>query len=138
MGKPRDAADARMMLMALRGRDHHVLTAVSVLDSASGIQRTIVNDTVVTMRLYTNDEIEVYIATGDPFDKAGGYAIQHPLFRPVEAIDGCFAGVMGLPLGDLRTLLAGFGVVVTAALSPICRAHGAACCCQAANLARVG
>lgn len=131
MGKPLDAAEAHAMLVALRGRDHHVVTAVSVLDSRTGIQRNVVNDTLVTMRLYTNHEIDDYIATGDPFDKAGGYAIQHPTFQPVTAIDGCFAGVMGLPLADLRTLLAEFGVLITASLPPICRAQGAFVCCQA-------
>ncbi len=138
MGKPLDAADARAMLTALRGRDHHVVSAVSVLESESGIQRTLVNDTTVTMRLYTNDEMDAYIATGDPFDKAGAYAIQHPAFRPVAGIEGCYAGVMGLPLGDLRTLLAGFGVIITTSLPPICLALGAEGCCQAVNSARMG
>ncbi len=124
MGKPRDAADARSMLSALRGRDHHVMSAVSVLDNRTGMQRSVVNDTRVTMRSYTNDEIDAYIATGDPFDKAGGYAIQHAGFHPVTALDGCFAGVMGLPLADLSTLLAGFGVVLTTALPPISRDAG--------------
>lgn len=130
MGKPLDAADAHSMLTALRGRDHHVVTAISLLDSGTGIQRTLVNDTLVTMRVYTNDEIDAYIATGDPFDKAGAYAIQHPIFRPVASISGCYAGVMGMPLGDLRTLLAEFGVILTAALPPVCAAQGAARCCQ--------
>lgn len=131
MCKPLDAAEARAMLVALRGRDHHVVTAISVFDNFTGIQRTVVNDTLVTMRPYTNDEIDGYIATGDPFDKAGGYAIQHPTFRPVAAINGCFASVMGLPLADLRGLLAEFGVSVATALPPICRTQGAIACCQA-------
>ncbi len=138
MGKPVSAAEARTMLTALRGRDHHVVSAVSVLESGSSLQHTLVHDTVVTMRLYTNDEIDDYIATGDPFDKAGAYAIQHPVFRPVASIEGCFACVMGLPLADLRTLLAMFGVEIAVALPPICIALGAATCCQTVNLAQMG
>jgi len=58
------------------------------------------------MRSYSDEEIEAYVQTGDPLDKAGAYAIQHPSFQPVEHIDGCFASVMGLPLCHLeRSLL---------------------------------
>src|SRR5437867_8943836 len=59
----------------------------------------------VWMRDYGDDEIEDYITTGDPFDKAGSYAIQHPTFRPVERISGCFLNVVGLPLPLVRRLL---------------------------------
>ena len=57
------------------------------------------------MRMYSDAEIEAYIATGDPFDKAGAYAIQHPEFRPVVRIDNCYASVMGLPLCHLARAL---------------------------------
>ncbi len=133
LGKPTDAADARQMLAALRGRDHQVVSAVSVLDTATGIQRERVNSTQVTMRLYTNAEIDAYIATGDPFDKAGAYAIQHPEFRPVGELSGCIAGVMGLPLADLRDLLHEFGVAVAAPLPPICQSQTHFVCCQVAG-----
>lgn len=131
LGKPTDAADARAMLAALRGRDHHVITAVCLLDTASGRLLTRSNDSLVAMRLYTNDEIAAYIDTGDPFDKAGGYAIQHAQFRPVEGMRGCIAGVMGLPLGDVRELLAEFGLEIDAPLPPVCQAHTEFICCQA-------
>ena len=130
LGKPTDAAEARAMLAALRGRDHQVISAVSLLDTASGRQIGRVNDTLVTMRLYSNEEIAAYIETGDPFDKAGAYAIQHPVFRPVSAVAGCIAGVMGLPLADLRDLLAEFGVEIAVPLAPICRGHTHFPCCQ--------
>ncbi len=138
LGKPLDAADAHAMLTALRGRDHHVVTAISLLHNGSGEQRTLVNDTLVSMRLYTNQEIDGYIATGDPFDKAGGYAIQHATFRPVVAMNGCFASVMGLPLGDLQTLLAAFGLIFNASLPLICAEAGAERCCQSSNMAQMG
>jgi septum formation protein len=119
------------MLASLRGRTHHVISAISLLETGEGHQQSRINDTLVTMRVYTNDEIQAYIDTGDPFDKAGGYAIQHPDFAPVEALAGCSAGVIGLPLADLRDLLAEFGVPVPAPLPPICQAQAPFACCQA-------
>jgi septum formation protein len=66
LGKPGDATDATAMLELLRDQEHHVISAVSVLDTASGRQETRVNDTVVTMRAYRDDEIAAYVASGDP------------------------------------------------------------------------
>jgi len=65
--------------------------------------------TAVTMRDYSDAEIDDYIATGDPFDKAGSYAIQHPIFQPVARIDGCYSNVVGLPVCTLKNLLADIG-----------------------------
>ena len=104
LGKPATPAEARAMLVALRGRDHNVHTAVCLVDS-DGREESSVHTAVVTMRDYSDAEVEAYIATGDPFDKAGGYAIQHPAFRPVAALSGCYLGVMGLSLCDLIPLL---------------------------------
>jgi septum formation protein len=105
LGKPLDADDARAMLRRLRGRVHQVCTAITLhpLDAAP---RTRITRTDVTMRDYSDAEIDAYIATGDPFDKAGSYAIQHAIFRPVARIDGCYTNVVGLPLCTLKTLLA--------------------------------
>jgi predicted house-cleaning NTP pyrophosphatase (Maf/HAM1 superfamily) len=89
------------------------------------------------MRIYGNAEIAAYITTGDPFDKAGAYAIQHPEFRPVQELRGCISGVMGLPLAELRDLLADFGVDVRPPLPPICQAHTAFICCQTAGVQAV-
>lgn len=107
LGKPADADDARRMLTALRGRDHIVCTALTLLHQRDGVQRlyTQLTRTVVTMRDYTEDEITAYIATGDPFDKAGAYAIQHPGFAPVARIDGSYTNVVGLPVETLRVML---------------------------------
>lgn len=104
LGKPVGADEARAMLAALRGRAHHVHTAVCVVDS-DGREVSSVHTAAVTMRDYSEAEIERYIATGDPFDKAGGYAIQHPTFRPVAGLAGCYLGVVGLSLCDLIPLL---------------------------------
>ncbi|MEZ4559010.1 MAG: Maf family protein [Caldilineaceae bacterium] len=81
---------------------------------------------------HTDAEIAAYVATGDPMDKAGAYAIQHAAFNPVAQMEGCYSAVMGLPLGDFTDLLAEFGVTVPQPVAPICRAHGAEVCCRRA------
>jgi MAF protein len=102
LGKPQDDAEAEAMLKTLRGRTHQVYTAVSVVDTRTGQTITELAATDVPMRPYTQAEIDAYIASRDPFDKAGGYAIQHPEFRPVEHLTGCYANVVGLPLCHLE------------------------------------
>jgi septum formation protein len=101
LGKPGDTQEARHMLLKLRGRTHQVHTGLCVVDIVSGRRFGSVHTAAVTMRNYSATEIDVYITTGDPFDKAGAYAIQHPLFQPVERLEGCFLGVMGLSVCDL-------------------------------------
>lgn len=132
LGKPLDEEDAARMLRRLRGALHTVHTAVCLLVYPDGAYSTRLNSTAVTMRNYSDDEIAAYIATGDPLDKAGAYAIQHPTFAPVAQLDGCYTGVMGLPLGDVRALLAESGIGVSAPPATVCAAHGfAGPCCQA-------
>jgi septum formation protein len=106
LGKPADASDAARILRLLRGRRHRVCSGVTVL-SPEGRTNTRVVCSDVWMRQYSDAEIESYIATGDPMDKAGAYAIQHPVFAPVERIDGCYANVMGLPICHLAAMLHG-------------------------------
>jgi predicted house-cleaning NTP pyrophosphatase (Maf/HAM1 superfamily) len=130
LGKPADHAEATTMLKALRQRTHEVHSGVSVLATNSGTQRTYVNTTQVLMRNYSDAEIAAYVATGDPLDKAGAYAIQHRTFDPAQTIQGCLSGVMGLPLGDLRNLLAEFGVQLSA-IPAACQRHSEFACCQA-------
>ena len=131
LGKPASADEATAMLTLLRGRPHSVHSGVSVLSSADGRQSTRVNSTRVAMRAYTDAEIAAYVASGDPLDKAGAYAIQHPDFAPVVRLEGCLSGVMGLPLGDLHDLLADFGMRIGRPLAPICERHsGRFECCQ--------
>jgi septum formation protein len=105
LGKPQDMAEAVAMLRRLRGRTHQVYTGIAVMGMSNGSLITDLCVTDVPMRAYSDEEIEAYVATGDPLDKAGAYAIQNPRFHPVEALSGCFASVMGLPLCHLtRTL----------------------------------
>jgi MAF protein len=110
LGKPADAAEAEIMLRRLRGRTHQVMTAVAVLRKADGRLLSDVCITDVPMRAYTDEEMMVYIESGDPLDKAGGYAIQHPGFHPAENLNGCYANVVGLPLCHVTRLLRAFGI----------------------------
>lgn len=97
LAKPRGEPEAREMLQRLRGRGHLVLTGVA-LRRGDGREWAAVVSTSVLMRSFADDEVRAYIARGEPFDKAGGYAIQDAQFRPVERIDGCYLNVVGLPL----------------------------------------
>ena len=105
LGKPRNRAEAVEMLRRLRGRSHQVYTGLAALRISEGRLYTDLCVTDVPMRNYSDDEVDDYVATGDPFDKAGAYAIQHPWFQPVEKLAGCYASVMGLPLCHLFRLL---------------------------------
>lgn len=128
-GKPLDAADAVRMLRDLRARDHVVISAVSVLRLSDRRLATRVNVTTVAMRAYTDAEIDAYVASGDPLDKAGAYGIQSPGFAPASALDGCYASVMGLPLGDLCDLLAHFGVQPRQDAAAVCLQFNPFACC---------
>jgi MAF protein len=110
LGKPRDAAEAELMLLQLRGHTHQVFTALAVMLTDDQRLRLDCCTTNVTMRNYTDEEIQAYIATGDPLDKAGAYAIQHSGFKPVVGMNECYANVVGLPLCHLIRTLRSFGI----------------------------
>jgi MAF protein len=120
LGKPVDAAEAETMLSSLRGRTHQVHTALVVQRASDGTVSSEICTTDVIMRLYSDIEMHEYISSGDPLDKAGGYAIQHAGFHPVESIAGCYTNVMGLPVCSLANLLAGFGVYPRANIGQGC------------------
>lgn len=105
LGKPVDAAEAVAMLTRLRGHAHQVYTGVALLRVSDGLILKELCVTDVPMRNYSDDEIHAYVATGDPLDKAGAYAIQHPEFHPVASMSGCYASVMGLPLCHVVRML---------------------------------
>lgn len=105
LGKPVDAADAVTILRRLRGRSHQVLTGFAVLGPDCEEVHTHVVRTDVWMRTYTDEEIAAYVASGDPLDKAGAYAIQYRSFAPVARVDGCPANVMGLPVCKIDQVL---------------------------------
>jgi nucleoside triphosphate pyrophosphatase len=109
LGKPRDAAEAREMLSFLSGRIHRVLTGLCVLRVPEGGSRSAVEDTRVTFAPLTQEEIADYVASGEPFDKAGGYAIQGRAGRYITRIEGCYFNVVGLPLARLYPLLKDLG-----------------------------
>ena len=111
------------MLRRLRGRTHQVYTAITLIDLRTDRSITDLACSNVPMRNYTDEEIEAYIASGDPFDKAGAYAIQHNGFRPVENFSQCYANVMGLPLCHVTRSLRKSGVDVTNDVPVLCQAH---------------
>lgn len=117
LGKPADAADARRMLRQLRGREHVVVTAFT-LYRAGDSSRVITRHarTAVYMRDFSAAEIDDYIASGDPLDKAGAYGIQNAAFRPVARIEGSYSNVVGLPLDELQAALRELGYASRQAL----------------------
>lgn len=110
LGKPANDAEAEIMLRSLRGRVHGVITGVAVLNTSTGICETVARSSDVHLRLYTDDEMMAYIASGEPMDKAGAYAAQDQTFRPALRINGCYLNVVGLPLCDTIALLCKMGV----------------------------
>lgn len=109
-GKPRDAADATQMLSQLSGRRHDVLTGVALKRGDDVIYA--LSTSHVTFRRLSADEIERYVATGEPLDKAGAYAIQGRAGAFVTRLDGSYSSVMGLPLFETADLLAKAGIPV--------------------------
>jgi septum formation protein len=105
VGKPADPDDAIQILRRLRGRAHTVFSSVTLTDAQMGWTRTELAESQVLMRNYSDEEIATYVASGDPLDKAGAYAIQYADFRPVARIIGCYANVMGFPLCHVYCML---------------------------------
>ncbi|MBQ6326638.1 MAG: septum formation protein Maf [Clostridia bacterium] len=110
LGKPADEREAREMLAVLSGREHEVFTGVCVLDAKTGQSETRTVRTGVTFRDITPEEIDAYIATGEPMDKAGAYAIQGGAAPFVSALDGEYENVVGFPVAEVREMLSGFGM----------------------------
>lgn len=107
LGKPADRADAMRMLQLLSGRTHQVLTAVALADGDEAVS---VNSSSVTFRTLTEGERAAYWASGEPADKAGGYAIQGLAAMFISRIEGSYSGVMGLPLYETAALLQAAGI----------------------------
>ena len=103
LAKPSDDDDARRMLGLLSGRTHDVLTGVVLV--CAGRESSAVADTRVRFRPLTRAEIDWYVASGEPQDKAGAYGVQGLASRFVEAVDGSYSNVVGLPVGAVRALL---------------------------------
>lgn len=109
LGKPASEEDARRMLRRLSGTTHEVHTGLAVLRRPGGTERVVEEITRVTFAPLSEREIESYLATGEPFDKAGAYAIQGIGGRYITRIEGCYFNVMGLPLARLWSLLLEMG-----------------------------
>ena len=120
LGKPRDMAQARYMLSRLSGREHTVITGLAVLHQAQQFVSLDAVSTLVRFRPLSPSVIEHYLATGEPMDKAGAYAIQGAAAAFVAARDGCYTNVVGLPLRRTATLLQAAGLHV-----PTLPAHSA-------------
>jgi septum formation protein len=112
LGKPASVDDARAMLTALAGRAHEVVTGVAVVEAGTGRARTATVSTRVVMRPYAPAEIAAYLATDEPWDKAGAYAVQGEGARLVARVDGCYTNVVGLPIRTTARLLGELGLTV--------------------------
>lgn len=123
LGKPSDQQEAFSMLRGLQGHTHQVYSGMALRRAR---KNQVVSDICiidVPMREYSDEEIKTYVATGDPLDKAGAYAIQHDGFHPVENLQGCYAGVMGLPLCHLVRMFKRMDVTLNEDVPSRCQAE---------------
>jgi MAF protein len=121
LGKPADRQEARLMLDRLRGRSHKVLSGVALVGNGQAVSK--LAETVVNMRDYDAAEMDAYVSSGNPLDKAGAYAIQHSHFHPVLSWDGCYANVMGLPLCSVVRALRDWDLSPVADVPAACQAY---------------
>jgi len=122
VGKPAHDGEAAAMLRELRGRVHKVHTGVALAFPKGQLLVRRVT-TFVRMRAYSEEDLRLYVASGDPRDKAGAYAIQHRGFQPVEEVEGCYANVVGLPLCAVVRLLLEAGWPLTVDVRALCARH---------------
>ena len=120
LGKPRDSEHACAMLRRLQGDRHLVLTGLTVIEAVSGKSSTEVCESTVWLREMADAEIQAYVSSGDPLDKAAAYAIQNSAFAPVARVDGCPANVMGLPMCHVVRYLRRFGHVLPDTVATSC------------------
>jgi len=122
VGKPQDESHAIAMLATLSGREHEVRTEVALI-AANGARRQFAVRSRVRLRELSLRQIERYVATGEPLDKAGAYAIQGEGRRAVESYEGCLANIAGLPLCHVYFALRRVGVVPRERPEAVCQAH---------------
>ena len=121
VGKPRDLDDARTMLRLLRGRSHHVHTAVALIHEAAYVTHVRVETALVRMKAFTDQELGRYLETGESLGKAGAYSIQGEAARFIESIEGDYPTIVGLPLRQTADLLEQQGVVLPTPVEEIYR-----------------
>lgn len=124
-GKPSGEREARDMLVALRGKPHRVVSGIALLPPHPSDPVVAHVNTSVLMRPYSDEEIDAYIATGSPMDKAGAYGIQDTGFHPAAPVNGCYFNVVGLPLCAVSEMLrqVGFPPVVDLDVASACVSH---------------
>ena len=111
LGKPEDAGVAKAMLQAYRNRSHQIVTGVAVICKSRGYGKSQSSVATAFFDSLDDDVIDAYITTGDPFDKAGAYAIQHPLIKPhIREIKGPIDAIVGLPIDLLADMLGELGI----------------------------
>lgn len=110
LGKPKDKDDAGRMLRLLSGKTHTVITGLAVIDAGTSDVKTTIVRTSVRFKSLSEEDIVVYIGTGDPMDKAGAYGIQGRAAAFIEGIEGCYSNVVGLPLSEMMDILKSLGV----------------------------
>ena len=108
-GKPKDVDMAREYLRALSGKVHRVTTGLALIEVRGGREELAAETTEVKMHPLSDSDIEAYLESGEPFDKAGAYAIQGKGFILIDKIWGCYTNVVGLPVGRLQELIRRFG-----------------------------
>lgn len=111
-GKPKDLEDARNTMRDLRGNTHTVITAVVMIDGVTGEKRTEIVKSEVTFFAFGDKELETYIATSEPYDKAGGYALQGYAKRFVREVKGSAMNIVGFPILTVRDMLEELGVPI--------------------------
>ena len=127
LGKPVEDVDAARILRRLSGREHEVVTGVILLDVERGQSWQSAVTSRVGFRELSEDEISVYVATGEPRDKAGAYAVQGRGGDLIATLDGCYTNVVGLPLCEVATLLDRAGVSTSSGGTPCTRRDGTSC-----------
>jgi septum formation protein len=111
LGKPRDAADGQRMLRQLSGRTHQVMTAFALLDRGGQVRTKQVVTSRVTFKPLSDARIQAYLATGEPFDKAGAYAVQGLGASLVEGVEGSYTNIVGLPTDEVQAALHAAGLL---------------------------
>jgi septum formation protein len=127
LGKPVDEADAGRILRRLSGQKHRVVTGIAVVDARTGSLRSSAVVSIVRFRTLSDEEIDRYVATGEPRGKAGAYAIQGLGAGLVSTLEGCFTNVVGLPLCETARVLNAAGVVVSSTWAGCRLPDGAPC-----------
>lgn len=131
LGKPENEVQAEEFLRMLRQGSHEVYSGICIVDARTGQTCADVHRSRLWLRNYTDTEIAAYVAAGNPLDKAGAYALQDPVLRPVAELEGCAASVMGFPLGVFADLCrAEFGCALPSRLPVLCAAVTGRPCCR--------